>query len=150
MPQLRNPLHEAFAQDLATQALSGQRNLTLAAARAGYKAKGHALEVSASRTLSRAEVTARVAELRAQALQGQTINREWIVAQTAYEALFGSQRVSALRLLAEIDGLVGNLLRLEHSGPNGGAIPLIAGVANLSEQQLHDLGRLLIEQNAPA
>jgi len=62
MPALKNQRHEAFAQHFLT---SG--NQVESYTFAGYKAKGHAAEASASQIMARPDVAARVAELQAEA-----------------------------------------------------------------------------------
>jgi phage terminase small subunit len=59
MPALRNAKHEIFAHEIA----KGVSSAT-AYARAGYKAKGHSVDVAASRLLKNVEVVARIDEIR--------------------------------------------------------------------------------------
>lgn len=74
MPVLPDPQHEAFAQNLAKG--MAQYDAYMAA---GYKAKGNAAKVNASRLLTNANVRARVTELTEKAA-------EKVVDDSAFEA----------------------------------------------------------------
>jgi phage terminase small subunit len=59
MPALRNARHEGFAQEIAMGV-----SAATAYVRAGYKAKGHSVDVAASRLLKNVDVLARIDEIR--------------------------------------------------------------------------------------
>lgn len=94
---------------------------------AGYKAKGHSAETSASELLRKPEVSAAVAEARRKANELHGITADWYAERVKLEAeregdgSSHAARVSALKLAGDLLG-VGEKVKHEHSGPDGNPI----------------------------
>lgn len=137
MPKLHNAKHELFAQGLA-------KGMSQADAYgfAGYKPS----EPHASRLARNGKVRDRVAELQEKV----AIRAEWTAADRlkmlsdiAKEAIGKDPRV-AVSAIAEANKMQGSHApsQLRHSGPNGGAIPLI-DLSKATEDQLEALEALI-------
>lgn len=103
MPVLANVLHEKLAQGVARGLTQKQ-----AAIEAGYSEKG--AEVTASKTLKRPEVKARVEELRAAADEGikaaVAVDRQGVLEalRRNYDAAFAKKDITAANRAAELLG----------------------------------------------
>jgi hypothetical protein len=92
MPVLKNPKHETFCHQIIEGARFG-RTQGQAYSRAGFKADGHAAEVSASRLLKNADIQARLVELGQPAARKTRATVDTLAAQ--FDAVFDGAMGSA-------------------------------------------------------
>lgn len=133
MPVLRNPRHEAFAQNVAKGMPREEAYIE-----AGYKPDRH----NAFRLTTVDNIASRISELRDRSAQ----KAEWTAAdrllglKAIYDACATSDRRTAISAVAEANKMQGSYApaKREISGPNGGAIQTI----DLSNVSADDLERL--------
>jgi hypothetical protein len=136
MPVLSNPKHEAFAQSLAKGETADD-----AYVQAGYQPnRGNAARLKANES-----VRARLAELQGKAAAKTEITATTLIEELeaarllALEARQASAAVSATMGKAKLTGHIVD--RREHSGPNGGPIPVL-DLSKLSDAQLDTLAEI--------
>ena len=121
-------------------------NATRSYIAAGYKARGHAAEVSAERLLRNVEVVKIIEAARLKAAKSRdltaeyVLDRMWLEAERVGEGSSHAARVKALELLGRPFGLFPS--KIEHSGPNGG--PIRMNVSRLSDADLNTIETILV------
>ena len=118
MSVLENARHEAFARAIV-EGKSGRA----AYAAAGYEAKDRAADANASRLLTNARVSARVAELKEQAAQGTVMTAREVLeglSQIGRDNEDVRARLGALGLLGKYHKLFAE--RHKHTGKDGGPV----------------------------
>lgn len=110
MPQLKNPKHERFCQNV----IDGMKHKWTQAEiymRSGYKAEGHSAEIAASRLLKKDEIQSRIAELTAPAAR--------------------KARLTADTLMQKFERIEQGAIEAEQFGPAGRAAELQGKLSGL-------------------
>lgn len=123
------PKQEAFVREYLIDL-----NATQAYARAGYSAKGHAAEASASRLLSNAEVRRAIdsAQLKVAARAEMTIDSHLADLKRIRDAAFGDRKYSAAAAAEMARGKVSGFYVDRVAGANGEPLSLALNVSFVS------------------
>lgn len=133
MPVLKNAKHERFAQQVAKGVDIGK-----AYAKSGYKASKHAAEVSGSRLLKKAEIQARIEELKSataeQAVRDSSITKAEIMRMLRdnYRLAMKEKEIAPANRAAELLGKeIGMFVERKRIGP--------LDIADLTDEELEQL-----------